>query len=49
MSGPAFNSIGWFEIGTDQPDKVKEFYRGGTSAYMCRVTSPSRSDPAKCR
>jgi predicted enzyme related to lactoylglutathione lyase len=26
MSGPAFNSIGWFEIGTDQPGKVKEFY-----------------------
>lgn len=26
MTGPAFNSIGWFEIGTDQPEKVKEFY-----------------------
>jgi predicted enzyme related to lactoylglutathione lyase len=26
MTGPAFNSIGWFEIGTDRPEKVKDFY-----------------------
>ena len=26
MSGPAMGSIGWFEFGSDQPDKIKEFY-----------------------
>ena len=26
MSVPAFNSVAWFEVGTDQPEKVKEFY-----------------------
>ncbi|MDA1362530.1 hypothetical protein O1R50_23105 [Glycomyces luteolus] len=26
MGAPAMGSIGWFEFGTDQPDKVKEFY-----------------------
>ncbi|MCK8438492.1 VOC family protein [Streptomyces sp. D2-8] len=26
MAVPAFNSVAWFEFGTDQPEKVKEFY-----------------------
>lgn len=26
MSVPALNSVAWFEIGTDQPGEVKEFY-----------------------
>ncbi|MEH0532987.1 hypothetical protein QBA75_41015 [Streptomyces stelliscabiei] len=26
MTVPAFNSVAWFEFGTDQPEKVKEFY-----------------------
>lgn len=26
MGGPAMGSIGWFEFGSDQPDKIKEFY-----------------------
>ncbi|GGU08544.1 VOC family protein [Streptomyces coeruleorubidus] len=26
MTIPAFNSVVWFEFGTDQPEKVKEFY-----------------------
>ena len=26
MGGPAMGSVGWFEFGTDQPDKIKEFY-----------------------
>jgi predicted enzyme related to lactoylglutathione lyase len=26
MTGPAFNSVAWFEFGTGQPDRVKEFY-----------------------
>ncbi|MGW2616640.1 VOC family protein [Streptomyces sp. NPDC001500] len=26
MTIPAFNSVAWFEFGTDQPEKVKEFY-----------------------
>jgi predicted enzyme related to lactoylglutathione lyase len=26
MSVPAINSVAWFEIGTDRPGEVKEFY-----------------------
>lgn len=26
MTVPAFNSVAWFEFGTDQPEQVKEFY-----------------------
>ncbi|MDW4909695.1 VOC family protein [Streptomyces sp. ADMS] len=26
MTVPAFNSVAWFEFGTDQPEEVKEFY-----------------------
>ena len=26
MSVPAVNSVAWFEIGTDRPSEVKEFY-----------------------
>jgi predicted enzyme related to lactoylglutathione lyase len=26
MSVPAINSVAWFEIGTDRPREVKEFY-----------------------
>jgi predicted enzyme related to lactoylglutathione lyase len=26
MTVPAFNSVAWFEFGTDQLEKVKEFY-----------------------
>jgi predicted enzyme related to lactoylglutathione lyase len=26
MTVPLFNSVAWFELGTDQPEKVKEFY-----------------------
>lgn len=26
MTVPAFNSVAWFEFGTDQPEKVKEFH-----------------------
>ncbi|MFJ2240738.1 hypothetical protein [Streptomyces sp. NPDC087859] len=26
MAVPAFNSVAWFEFGTDQPEEVKAFY-----------------------
>src|SRR4051812_38950789 len=26
VGAPAFNSVGWFEFGTDQADEVKKFY-----------------------
>jgi uncharacterized protein len=26
MSEPAYNSVGWFEIGTDDPEAAKRFY-----------------------
>lgn len=26
MIFPAFNSVAWFELGTDQPEQVKQFY-----------------------
>ncbi|ELP68557.1 VOC family protein [Streptomyces turgidiscabies] len=26
MTAPTFNSVAWFEFGTDQPEKVQEFY-----------------------
>ncbi|MFI1509496.1 VOC family protein [Streptomyces sp. NPDC020597] len=26
MTVPVFNSVAWFEFGTDEPEKVKEFY-----------------------
>ena len=26
MTVPAFNSVAWFEFGTDRPEKVREFY-----------------------
>lgn len=26
MSGPALNSVAWFEIGSDRPEEVKKFF-----------------------
>ena len=28
MTAPAFNTIAWFQVGTDQPDDAKRFYGG---------------------
>ncbi|NUS44384.1 MAG: VOC family protein [Mycobacteriaceae bacterium] len=27
MSVPAYNTVAWFQIGSDEPDRVKTFYR----------------------
>jgi hypothetical protein len=45
MTGPAFNSVAWFEFGTDQPEKV---------ASACSPYPPRKPDhgppatPAGC-
>jgi predicted enzyme related to lactoylglutathione lyase len=27
MTAPAFNTVAWFQVGSDEPDRVKTFYR----------------------
>ncbi|WP_067823188.1 VOC family protein [Actinomadura kijaniata] len=56
MSTPAFNSVAWFEIGTDRPAEVERFYgelfdwtfrvdEGGELTYH-EVTTPGADAPS---
>ncbi|MQY08258.1 VOC family protein [Actinomadura macrotermitis] len=56
MSAPAYNSVAWFEIGTDRPEDVKRFYGelfdwtftappGDAPAYE-EITAPGAEQPS---
>ncbi|WP_405166282.1 VOC family protein [Nocardia sp. NBC_01499] len=42
---PAFNGIGWFEIGTDNPEGAKRFY-GEVFGWTAAQDNTTSTDPA---